>query len=178
MTRADTTEYVAGISGHAYEERGVDRNGVPIIYVRPMGLVAVDGDSPRTLMTVLGSCVSVCLWDRSGGGGGMNHFLLPSAPLDGPGSTRYGDVAIPMLICRLTALGARRSALRAKVFGGAHILGTPPPNGRSIGGDNARLALSTLAAEGIQVVADDLGGARGRKLAFSTTDGAVLLWRL
>jgi chemotaxis protein CheD len=151
---------------------------LPIVYLQPAALVAVDGDSPRTLMTILGSCVSVCLWDRSGGGGGMNHFLLPTSPANVPRTARYGDVAVPMLVARLLAFGARREDLRAKVFGGAHVLATRSPRGGTLGDENGRVALSILAAEGIRVIADDLGGARGRKLAFNTTDGAVILWRL
>jgi chemotaxis protein CheD len=27
--------------------------------------------------TVLGSCVSACIWDKKTGMGGMNHFMLP-----------------------------------------------------------------------------------------------------
>ena len=33
---------------------------------------------PTVISTVLGSCVSVCLYDRKRGAGGMNHFQLPS----------------------------------------------------------------------------------------------------
>ena len=29
------------------------------------------------IMTTLGSCIAVCLWDRQAKVGGMNHFMLP-----------------------------------------------------------------------------------------------------
>lgn len=158
--------------------RGVDGNGAPVVYLLPAELVAVGGDSPRTLTTILGSCVSVCLWDRRGRGGGMNHYLLPRGSAEAQPSPRYGATAIPMLISRIVALGAERSDLRAKVFGGAHVLETSPAGGRTLGGDNVQLAIATLRDEGIQVISEDVGGARGRKLAFNTFDGTALVWRL
>jgi len=159
-----------------HQARGMDRDGLPIVYLLPGELVAVR--EPRTLMTILGSCVSVCLWDRRGRGGGMNHFLLPRRGPAAPVSPRYGDVAVPMLVARLLAQGAHRGDLRAKVFGGAHVLAGAPEGGRTLGGDNVTVALGALRAEGVQVISEDVGGSRGRKLAFNTVDGTALVWRL
>ena len=35
------------------------------------------------LVTVLGSCVAACIYDRTLGIGGMNHFMLPDEKRDG-----------------------------------------------------------------------------------------------
>jgi chemotaxis protein CheD len=158
--------------------RGVDHSGFPVVYLLPADLVAAGGDAPRTLTTVLGSCVSVCLWDRRGRGGGMTHYLLPRCAEGSARTPRYGDVAIPTLISRLLGLGAARGDLRAKVFGGAHVLATIPVGGRTLGGDNVQVAVDGLRAESIQVISEDVGGTRGRKLAFNTVDGTALVWRL
>jgi chemotaxis protein CheD len=158
--------------------RGVDHSGFPVVYLLPADLVAAGGDAPRTLTTVLGSCVSVCLWDRRGRGGGMTHYLLPRCAQGSARTPRYGDVAIPTLISRLLALGAARGDLRAKVFGGAHVLATVPVGGRTLGGDNVQVAIEALGTEGISVISEDVGGTRGRKLAFNTVDGTALVWRL
>jgi chemotaxis protein CheD len=158
--------------------RGVDRNGVPIVYLLPGELAAVGGDAPRTLTTILGSCVSVCLWDRRGRGGGMNHFLLPRRGPDAPRSSRYGDAAVSLLVSRLLTLGAERGDLRAKVFGGAHVLSSVPTGGRTLGGDNVQVALASLRDERVQMISEDVGGTRGRRLAFNTVDGTALVWRL
>jgi chemotaxis protein CheD len=149
-----------------------------VVYLLPADLAAVDGDSPRTMMTVLGSCVSVCLWDRRGRGGGMNHYVLPRRGGNAELTTRYGDVAIPRLVSRLLALGVSREDLRAKIFGGAHVLQDTPVGGRTLGGDNVDIAIQAMHAEGIPVVSEDVGGTRGRKLAFNTVDGTALVWRL
>jgi chemotaxis protein CheD len=158
--------------------RDVDPAALPVRYLLPADLVAVSGDAPRTLTTILGSCVAVCLWDRRGRGGGMNHYLLPRCAEGAPRTPRYGDIAIPALISRLLALGAQRSDLRAKIFGGAHVLATTGPGVRTLGGDNINVAMSTLSNEGIHVISEDVGGTRGRKLAFNTVDGTAFVWRL
>jgi len=149
-----------------------------VLYLLPADLAAVDGDSPRTMMTVLGSCVSVCLWDRRGRGGGMNHYVLPRRGPSGELTARYGDVSIPMLVSRLLALGVARDDLRAKIFGGAHVLPDVPAGGRTLGGDNVEVAVKAMHAEGIPIISEDVGGTRGRKLAFNTSDGTALVWRL
>jgi chemotaxis protein CheD len=148
-----------------------------VVYLLPADLAAVDGDSPRTMMTVLGSCVSVCLWDRRGRGGGMNHYVLPRRGTNEM-TARYGDVAIPRLVSRLLALGVSRDDLRAKIFGGAHVLHDTATGGRTLGGDNVEVAIQAMHAQGIPVVSEDVGGTRGRKLAFNTVDGTALVWRL
>jgi chemotaxis protein CheD len=149
-----------------------------VTYLLPADLAVVNGASPSTLMTILGSCVSVCLWDRRGRCGGMNHYLLPRRGPNAEATARYGDVAIPLLINKLVGLGASRQNLRAKIFGGAHVLPGIPANGRSLGAENVAVAVELLHAEGVPTISEDVGGTRGRKLAFNTVDGTALVWRL
>jgi chemotaxis protein CheD len=81
--------------------------------------------SDIVLVTVLGSCVTACVRDRDKGLGGMNHFMLPQNGGE-PGvlssSARYGAYAMEVLLNHLLKLGARRSSLEAKVFGGGKVL--------------------------------------------------------
>lgn len=149
-----------------------------VFYLLPADLAVTGGAAPRTMMTILGSCVSVCLWDRRGRCGGMNHYLLPRRGPNAEATPRYGDVAIPRLVSKLLDLGATRQNLRAKVFGGAHVLPGLPANGRSLGADNVAVAIELLQVEGVQMISEDIGGTRGRKLAFNTVDGTALVWRL
>jgi chemotaxis protein CheD len=139
-------------------------------YLQP-GQVAVG--SGGHILTILGSCVSVCLLDSRRRVGGMNHFLLPRGP-SGSTAMRFGDVALPGLLRAVVAAGARREALEAKVFGGARIL-VPGSGGFDLGGENVAAAVGSLEAEGIPVVAQDTGGTRSRKLILQTSDGAVWL---
>ena len=76
------------------------------------------------IMTTLGSCIAACLWDRQAKVGGMNHFMLP----DGAGqdstnsSGRYGSFAMELLINEMMKMGAQRSSMEAKVFGGGQVI--------------------------------------------------------
>jgi chemotaxis protein CheD len=124
------------------------------------------------MVTVLGSCVSACLWDAQRGIGGMNHFMLPGAG----DSARLGIYAMEVLINRMLKCGAERSSLVAKVFGGANVLeGMDTLN---IGSRNAAFVLEFLAEERIPVVARDLEDLYPRKVAFLPRTGRVLMKRL
>lgn len=136
------------------------------------------------IVTVLGSCVSVCLRDPVARVGGMNHFMLPDAQPsnmaargDGSdGSARYGAHAMELLINDLLKRGARRARLQAKVFGGGNVLRgfTSDP----IGTRNAKFVLEYLAAEHIPVLAQDLGDIHPRKVCFFAQTGRALVRHL
>ena len=128
--------------------------------------------TPTVITTILGSCVAVCLFDPEAQVGGMNHFLLP-LPVSRERSARFGNVATEELLEAVLRMGAARPRLRAKIFGGAAVLGTRPAGRRSLGEANAQLALGQLDDLGIPVRDGDVGGARGRKLIFHTDDGAA-----
>lgn len=125
--------------------------------------------TPYAVTTILGSCVSVCLWDQGRAQGGMNHYLLPEEPI-GQQSSRFGTGAIRRLLELLRSAGSRPDSLVAKLFGGASGLfqGLPP---RNFGVHNVDVAERLLAEAEIPVVARDVGGHRGRKLVFHTDDG-------
>lgn len=127
---------------------------------------------PRVLMTVLGSCVAVCLWDKVRGAGGMNHFVLPN-DRHGEKSTRYGDVAIDELEAGLLRLGCRIGDLQAKVFGGAAVL--PFGGGRTVGSDNVQLALERLRRDHIRITAQRTGGTVGQQVRFHTRTGEAFV---
>lgn len=124
------------------------------------------------ITTVLGSCVSVCLFDRAAGVGGMNHYLLPTH-VERERSPRFGNVAIELLLADVTAQGARRGRLEAKVFGGASLTGMSREGRRPLGEENVRVALRLLESLAIPVVDGDVRGTRGRKLVFHTDDGSA-----
>lgn len=159
--------------------RYFDQNfGLPAIKVMPGEYYVAT--RPMVLVTVLGSCVAVCLRDVVRGMGGLNHFMLPEGgeDEDGPVSTaaRYGGYAMEVLINHLIKLGARREHLRAKVFGGAQVLAGAAR--QAIGERNAQFALRYLAAEGIPVDAQDLLDIFPRKIYFFPATGKVLVRKL
>jgi chemotaxis protein CheD len=136
------------------------------------GHVLVSRD-PCRVTTVLGSCVAVGLWDPTTGIGGVNHFLLPERLANGDASPRFGNIAVRALIDGVTAAGARRSWLQAKLFGGACVLRAFRNGGWHLGSKNVDVARRILRDERIPVAAEDVEGTRGRKLIFQTHDGAA-----
>ena len=82
-------------------------------------------DDERILMsTVLGSCVSTCLFDPVAKVGGMNHFLL-AEPLDQEKKSQfdssYGLFLMELLINEMIKLGAVKHRMKARLYGGANI---------------------------------------------------------
>lgn len=141
------------------------------IYLHP-GHVFVSSES-HAVMTILGSCVAVCLWDPVLMIGGMNHYLLPYASGNESSSTRFGNVAIQSLIGQLLGLGSAKGSLQAKLFGGACVLEAMRGSEHHIGTKNIQVARTVLAEEGIPVVGEDVGGRHGRKLIFQVDDGTA-----
>jgi chemotaxis protein methyltransferase CheR len=129
---------------------------------------------PAIVRTVLGSCVSVCLFDPDRRIGGMNHFMLPESPSPSPLPSRYGVHAMELLINEVMKLGGDRRRLEAKLVGGANVL---RKGGASfgIGDQNVEFAQSFLARERIPVVAERVGGDQPFQVAFHTHSGRVRL---
>lgn len=128
---------------------------------------------PTEVQTVLGSCVSVCLYDLHAGIGGINHYQQPTWNGEGQASPKFGDVAIEMLVNRMMALGARTGTLVAKVFGGAAQM--EEMTVYNIGKRNIDVATQMLADYRIPVVTSHVGGSLGRKILFRSATGQVFL---
>jgi chemotaxis protein CheD len=125
------------------------------------------------ITTVLGSCVSACIYDTQFNYGGMNHFMLPGAD-NTESSARYGMFAMESLINEILKLGCRKENLRAKLFGGGQIIARMT----DVGQKNISFARNYLSAEGIPVESSDLGLSYPRKVNFFPATGKVLVKRL
>lgn len=129
---------------------------------------------PTEISTILGSCVSVCLFDDVARLGGITHYVLPQpfgALRVEPG--KFGSLAVRALFDDLLAAGARGDRVRAKLFGGASMLSLAAGTSRDIGAQNSTIALDILRELRVPVVVKDVGGTRGRKLVFHSDDGAA-----
>jgi chemotaxis protein CheD len=125
------------------------------------------------IKTLLGSCVAACLYDAEAKVAGLNHFLLAapryskSMPFTATDAGRYGIHAMELLINDMMKLGAARSRLRAKVFGGASVLESSC-EGKffCVSEVNQRFIRDYLATERIPIMSEDLGGNLGRVIHF------------
>jgi chemotaxis protein CheD len=138
---------------------------------------------PVTISTLLGSCVAACLYDPVHKVVGMNHFLLSSRSYsrDLPNfrseAGRYGIHAMELLINEIMRMGAERQRICAKMFGGATILQRTGSVGNffCVGEVNRRFIREFLADERIPIIAQELGGEKGRVIHFSNGDYAVYI---
>ena len=127
---------------------------------------------PSLISTVLGSCVSVCLWDKSIMIGGMNHYLLPGTEGDETDNANRGIAAINLLVRSLLNRHANIGTLEAKVFGGCNSL-YRKNDMYKVGERNVAVAFDVLKSYGIPVIAQHVGGIYGRKIVFNTSTGKV-----
>lgn len=101
----------------------------------------------------------------------MNHLLLPSICTGSNPLDTHGAVAMERLINQMVHLGARRSALRSKLFGGSSML-----QGRTdIGERNAEFGRTYLSNEGIPCDAVSVGGTKARNLRYFPATGKAQL---
>ncbi len=130
--------------------------------------------------TVLGSCVAACIYDPNQGIGGMNHFLLPAPPIQGSekdrASARYGEYAMDILIQEVIRMGAIRSNLEAKLFGGGNVQRNMTQ--MNIGEKNADFALGYVKRKEIHLAGYDLVDICSRKIIFYPKDGLVMVKKL
>jgi chemotaxis protein CheD len=135
------------------------------------------------VVTVLGSCVSACVRDSRLGIGGMNHFMLPINNGTGGGSwdaemlgnsTRYGSFAMERLVNDILRNGGRRQNLEVKVFGGGRILA----HITDIGQKNIAFVRKYVQAEGLRLLASDIGDIYPRKVYYLPAIGKAFVKKL
>lgn len=138
------------------------------IYIA-QGEDAVSTDPEVMITTILGSCISICLWDEVARVGGMNHLLLPGLRAQCDPMNTSGAVAMERLINEMVHQGAVRARLRAKLFGGSSML-----DGRTdIGKRNAEFGRTYLKNEAIPCDAENVGGTKARKLRYFPATGVA-----
>lgn len=129
---------------------------------------------PTEIVTVLGSCVAVCLFDKVEQVGAMNHYLVPLWNGNGLESPKYGNISIPKLIDTMLNIGCNIYNIEAKLFGGANINITNNEN-MMIGKKNVIIAKEILRQYNIKVLAEDTGGNSGRRIMLRSDCGKVSL---
>ena len=135
------------------------------------------GRGDAVLVTLgLGSCVAIMLHDPRAGACAMAHILLPSKSLarDAANLAKFPETAVPLLVQRLTALGADPRQLVAKLAGGASMFAQlMTPGSVQMGERNIVAARDVLRRAGIPIAAEAVGGGAGRSVRFYVADGRV-----
>jgi chemotaxis protein CheD len=147
----------------------------PRVVVRVSGLIVAE--APATLVALaLGSCVAIALHDPQAKIGGLAHVLLPSAAMgrDQGQPGRFAQTAVPTLLERLIARGARAPAITARLVGGASMFTSlAPPGTIQMGDRNVVASREALHRNGIRLVGEAVGGDFGRTAEFDVETGRI-----
>lgn len=157
------------------------RANLPIVNLRPGELYVAQ--EPTIIATLLGSCVSVCLFCPVKKIGAMCHGVMPFQDnTSASESFRFVDSSVAYMVEVLGKVnGGRRAALEAKLFGGADVLDLHINKARgfmTIGRQNIEAARASLAKHGVPITAEKVGGASGCKLLFYSHTGDAFLRRI
>ncbi len=127
----------------------------------------------------LGSCIGVAIFDSTVKVGGLIHILLPTSQGFENGNhvrTKFADSGICDLVDAVIKAGASRARLKAKIAGGASMFIT---NGTSsvheVGKRNIQSSRDTLKMLGIELLAHDTGGNKGRTIIFDIDTGQLTI---
>ncbi|HEX9859878.1 MAG TPA: chemotaxis protein CheD [Nitrospirota bacterium] len=137
---------------------------------------------PTFITTLLGSCVSVCLFSACDMLGAMSHSVLPEPrKRTRSADLRYVECAISRMLDGLRRMGAKPPDITAKLFGGAEMFARPGQGAgiaRMVGDSNTGAARAFLELHGVSVVSESVGGQSGRKVIFNTATGVALVRRV
>lgn len=134
---------------------------------------------PGTIMTIgLGSCIGIGLYDKTLKVAGLAHIMLPDSTQfkNNTNPMKFADLAIPMLIEKMEKQGCKKRNIIAKIAGGASMFNFSDKSIISdIGKRNGDAVKKALKDEAIPIVAEEIGGNKGRTMILQANDGRVIL---
>lgn len=156
---------------------------LPALYLKP-GEFVISGE-PAVITTVLGSCVSVTMFNPRLRIGAICHGLLPLCKDDGPcdnecgNGFRYVDCSVRLMLEEFRKKGIGHAEIEAKLFGGADMFAPQEirPGNITVGRQNIEAAFKICEQERIPVLKSDTGGMYSRKIIFYPHTGDVYLKR-
>ena len=144
-----------------------------------MGEIAVSKSDGGVLVTFVGSCVAICLFDPIRKIGGLAHVMLPEGKNHVKNSNlkgKYADVAMDTLLRNLVTEGAKIHRIKAKIVGGAQIFSNETgENLFSIGSRNIESIKTILCKKGIPLVSEETGDNYGRWVKFHIQTGEIIV---
>lgn len=142
-------------------------------YTLSIGDVATSGNRTKYTCLGLGSCIGLFIQDRLTGLTGGAHIFLPDADHSANHISKFCSAphAIQEILQQLKSKGSTLEALRAKVTGGANVMGSEV----NMGERNARSVLTHLVNHRIYIAAADLGGVYSRSAIFCGITGSLTI---
>lgn len=135
--------------------------------------------APNKIMTIgLGSCVGIAIYDKRHKIAGLAHIMLADSTQfkNITNIAKYADLAIPTLVKDMIKQGSIKRDLTAKIAGGASMFNFSDSSMVSdIGKRNGIAVKKALGKEGIPIIAEDIGGNKGRTMILDAETGEVTL---
>lgn len=110
----------------------------------------------------LGSCIGLFVTDRVNQLSGGAHVSLPTGEVSA--EMKRADELVHELLNRFQVMGGNLNSLRAKITGGANVMGQQ----NSMGDRNAAAVIDLLTEKKIYVAAMDVGGHIARTARFNS----------
>lgn len=140
---------------------------------------------PTVVQTLLGSCVSVTLYNSRMAVGSICHAMLPRCDqmecYEGDSIYyRHVDCSVIKMVVEFKRLGIGTHEIEAKIIGGANMFESCDfaDEFRRVGNQNIDMAFTILEKEKIRLVTSHVGGSLGRKLLFYSHTGEVFVQRV
>lgn len=142
----------------------------------------VIGRSPQILVTLgIGSCVAVCLYEKTSKIGALLHIMLPIYLEELAGGRgqfnplRFADTALGLAVVELEKLGVVKERLSAKLVGGAQMF-VAFSKTHDVGAKNVEQTERILNVLGIAIAAEEVKGTIGRSVEFDLGTGLVKIF--
>ena len=145
------------------------------VYQINIGQTYTTKEPDVVLNTLVGSCISVCMADKTNGVYGINHFMLPGANHKYKKDPKYGTYATDLLIEQMVEKGADRNHLEARVFGAGKVV---DPDMFEVSTNNANFIQKYLGTLKIPIVHSDLGGNYGRNIMYFCNTSEVVVYKV
>ncbi len=132
---------------------------------------------PVELLTSVGSCVAVCMYDSVHRCGGLAHVMLPSSSIGPPEPlpSKFANTAVPALAQGIRGLTGTSTRLSAKIAGGANMFANTCANKLDVGAKNVKAVKRALAEHKISLIGEDVGGSYGRRVTFNVASGKAIV---
>lgn len=161
-----------------------DFKNLTTVYLHPGEVCYSEKDI--VVSTVLGSCISISMYNAAIPFSGISHCQLPTCKephnncQNCKEQYKYVDCTVKNMVQKFNQHGIANKDIELKLFGGADVLQTVSGKIKinTVGSQNINSAIKTISEFNIKIMASDVGGERGRKLFFRSKTGEVFLNRL
>lgn len=133
---------------------------------------------PIELVTSVGSCVAICMYDPKNKCGGLAHIMLPNSAIASQEllPSKFANTAVPALAKLIQKISGQSAMLSAKIAGGANMF-PKLNNALNIGEKNVEAVKDSLRQNRIRLVSEDVGGQHGRRITFNVGTGVATVRR-